>query len=83
MGAMRAILEAGLKIPQEIAIVGCGNLHYDDMLRVPLSSVDQDSQGLGANAAKLALKIIKNKSGASPKSLLLPAKLVVRASSKR
>lgn len=85
IGAMRAILEADLKIPEEIAIVGCGNLHYDDMLRVPLSSVDQDSEGLGASAAKLALTIIKNKkkSGAAPKTVLLPAKLIVRTSTKR
>jgi LacI family transcriptional regulator len=83
MGAMRAILEAGLKIPREIAIIGCGNVHYDDLLRVPLSSVDQDSAGLGANAAKLAMDIIKKKSGVAARSVLLPAKLVVRASTQR
>jgi len=83
MGAMRAILEAGLRIPEDVAIVGCGNLHFDDLLRIPLSSVDQDSAGLGTNAAKLALSFIKRKSAAPPKSLLLPVNLVVRASSKR
>ena len=50
MGAMRAILEAGLKIPQDIAVVGCGNLHYDDFLLVPLTSIDQDSSGIGETA---------------------------------
>ena len=83
MGAMRAILEAGLRIPEDIAMVGCGNVHYDDLLRVPLSSVDQDSAGLGASAAKLALSITKNKSDARHKSVLLPARLVIRASSTR
>jgi len=83
MGAMRAILEAGLRIPEDVAIVGCGNLHFDDLLRIPLSSVDQDSAGLGANAAKLALSFIKRKSNTPLKSLLLPVNLVVRASSKR
>lgn len=83
MGAMRAILEAGLKIPQDIAVVGCGNLHYDDFLLVPLTSIDQDSSGLGASAAELALGIIKNRTPASPKTILLRSKLVVRASSQR
>ena len=83
MGAMRAILEAGLKIPEDIAVVGCGNLHYDDFLLVPLTSIDQDSNGLGTSAAKLALSIIKNGSQISPKSILLESKLVVRASSQR
>ena len=84
MGAMRAILEAGLKIPQDVAIVGCGNVHFDDLLMVPLTSIDQDSNGLGLSAARLAMSIIKKKAEvAVPKSLLMQAKLVVRASSRR
>lgn len=81
MGAMRAILEAGLKIPQDVAVVGCGNLHFDDLLLVPLTSIDQDSDGLGASAAKLALSLVKNKSHPSSKTIILNSKLVVRASS--
>ena len=83
MGAMRAIFEAGLDIPSDIAVIGCGNAHYDDLLRVPLSSMDQDTDGLGENAAKLALSIIKHKNEAAPKSLLVNCKLVVRASTQR
>ncbi len=83
MGAMKAILEAGLQIPKDIAVVGCGNVHYDDLLRVPLTSVDQDSYGLGTGAAKLALSIVKPKSKATPKTVLMPTRLVIRASSQR
>jgi LacI family transcriptional regulator len=83
MGAMRAIFEAGLKIPEDVAVVGCGNLHYDDLLLVPLTSIDQDSRGLGESAAKLALNIIKRKTQASPKAILLRSTLVVRASTRR
>jgi LacI family transcriptional regulator len=64
-------------------VVGCGNVHYDDLLRVPLSSIDQDSNGLGACAAKLALGIIKRKGALTPKTMLLDSRLVVRASSQR
>jgi LacI family transcriptional regulator len=83
MGALRAILDAGLQIPKDIAVVGCGNLHYDDLLKVPLTSIDQDSNGLGTSAATLALSIIKQKSKSTPKNVLLESKLVVRASSQR
>ena len=38
IGAMNTILEAGLRIPEDIAVIGCGNLHYDGSLRVPLST---------------------------------------------
>jgi LacI family transcriptional regulator len=83
LGAIRAILEEGLQIPQDIAIIGCGNAHYDDLLRVPLTSVDQDSAGLGESAARLALSIVKKKANVAPRTVLLPAKLVVRASTQR
>ena len=82
-GAMRAILGAGLQIPKDIAIIGCGNVHYVDLLRVPLSSIDQDSTGLGEGAAKLALAIVKRKDGTAPKSVLLSPRLVVRNSTQR
>jgi LacI family transcriptional regulator len=83
MGALRAILDAGLQIPKDIAVVGCGNVHYDELLKVPLTSIDQDSNGLGTSAAKLALSIIKQKAKSTPKNVLLESKLVVRASSQR
>jgi len=83
MGAFRAIREAGLDVPKDIAVVGCGNVHYDDLLRVPLTSLDQDAAGLGESVARLALNIIKKKNGSPPVSVLLPTRLVVRASTQR
>jgi len=83
MGAMRAIFDAGLRIPQDVAIVGCGNFDYDDLLRIPLTSIDQDSEGLGLNAAKLAIGLTKRKPNAPQRNMLMPVKLVVRASTKR
>src|SRR5882757_44359 len=53
VGAMRAIFEAGLTIPDDIAIVGAANMHYSDVLRVPLSTVDQGTAAIGEQAAQL------------------------------
>ena len=83
LGTMRAILDAGLRIPQDVAVVGCGNLSYSDFLRVPLSSVDQGSKIIGKRAAALALALAHNKAPLRPKSELIPPHLVVRASSLR
>lgn len=83
LGAMRAILDAGLRIPQDIAVVGCGNLSYSDFLRVPLSSVDQGSENIGKRAADLALKIAGKKGPVRPKTELISPRVVVRASSRR
>ncbi len=83
LGAMRAIIEAGLRIPEDIAVVGCGNLSYSDFLRVPLSSVDQGSKSIGEVAAALALQLANKKEQTRPKNELIPPHLVVRASSSR
>jgi LacI family transcriptional regulator len=84
MGAMKAIVERGKRIPEDIAIIGCGNLLYSPLLRVPLTSIDQQSHRIGEEAAKLALTLIsgKRKPG-KPKTILMEPKLVVRESTRR
>jgi LacI family transcriptional regulator len=83
LGAMRAILDAGLRIPEEIAVVGCGNVLYSDFLRVPLTSIDQDSSAIGSHAAAMALSLVGEQGAVRPKTELVSPKLVVRASSLR
>ena len=83
MGAMQAAIEQGVRIPQDLAIVGSGNVRYSKFLRVPLSTVDQQSQEIGDRAAKLALKLIESKGGGKPSAILLASHLVARASSAR
>lgn len=80
IGAMQAVLEAGLSIPGDIAFVGCGNVRYSDYLRVPLSSIDQSTGALGEHAGKLALDLIRDRTG-TPKNIRVEPKLVIRASS--
>lgn len=83
LGAMRAILDTGLRIPQDIAVVGCGNVLYSEFLRVPLSSIDQDSAAIGRHAAELALSLVGAKETGSPIERLVTPRLIVRASSLR
>ena len=82
MGAMKAILEHRLRIPRDIAVVGCGNVRYSEFLRVPLTSIDQNCVGLGQRTARLALQLLKQPS-IRPKSYLLQPTLIVRESSLR
>jgi LacI family transcriptional regulator len=83
LGAMRAILEAGLRIPEDVAVVGSGNFFYSDFLRVPLSSVDQGSESIGRHAAHLALRIARKKTQSKPKTQYISPRVVVRASTRR
>jgi LacI family transcriptional regulator len=83
LGAMKAILEAGLRIPEDIAVAGCGNVRYSDFLRVPLTSIDQDSEAIGVHAAELAVALIESKTLPSPKTIIVEPRLVVRDSTRR
>jgi LacI family transcriptional regulator len=83
MGAMNYALDQGISIPEEIAVIGCGNLHYDDSLRVPLSSIDQHSRRIGAEAARLALATLDSKTPPKPETVVLQPELIVRASTQR
>jgi LacI family transcriptional regulator len=83
IGALEAILEEGLRIPEDIAVIGCGNLHYDRSLRVPLSSIDQHSSEIGQRAADILLNMIESKQPPRARSCILEPALVIRASTMR
>src|SRR5205814_4626444 len=83
MGAMNYALDQGLRIPEDIAVVGCGNLHYDDALSVPLSSIDQHSRRIGSEAARIALAVLNSKVPRKTEIVVLQPELVVRRSSQR
>jgi LacI family transcriptional regulator len=82
-GAVKAILEAGLRVPEDIAIIGAGNVHYSDLLRVPLSTIDQSSSTIGEAAADLLCECMEAKTPAEMKRIFIPSRLVVRDSSRR
>ena len=83
MGAMNYALDRNIRIPEDIAVIGCGNLHYDDSLNVPLSSIDQHSRQIGEEAARIALGILNSKIPPKPQTVVLQPELVVRRSTQR
>jgi LacI family transcriptional regulator len=83
IGAMKAIQGAGLRVPDDIAVVGAGNVHYGDALSVPLTSVDQGTCRIGTLAAELLLARIASKRPMRPKKVLISPKLVKRESTRR
>lgn len=83
IGAMNCILDAGLRIPEDIALIGCGNLNYDDTLRVSLSSIDQRSRQIGEETARVALGILTSKKPPAVENVILQPQLIARASTQR
>ncbi|HEY0163263.1 MAG TPA: LacI family DNA-binding transcriptional regulator [Edaphobacter sp.] len=81
IGAIEAVLAADLRVPEDIAIIGCGNMPYNDYLKVPLSSIDHGTAELGRRAGELALDLVSTPEQ-PPKTILVPPTLVARASTR-
>jgi LacI family transcriptional regulator, galactose operon repressor len=81
IGAMAALHDGGLSVPDDVAIIGAGMIHYGDMLRVPLTTVSWSTSAMGQAAARLLLGLIdgKKKPPRNLKVIVEPA-LVVRSS---
>ena len=80
VGAMSAIFQAKLSVPEDIAVLGVGDIPQARLLRVPLTSFDQKSDVVGEQAAQLVLKLVRSIESHPPARILLKPSLVVRRS---
>jgi LacI family transcriptional regulator len=90
IGAMDTALDLGISIPKQLAVIGCGNLHYDLSLRIPLSSIDQKSKTIGQRAAEIILQLVLRDKDADDgvpeveiEKVILKPQLIVRQSTSR
>ena len=81
IGAMKAIWDARLRVPEDIAIVGAGDIALGDLLRVPLSTVSWSRDQQGKEAARLMLDRIGPDPSEKFRSIVIPPQLIVRRSS--
>ncbi len=80
LGAMRAIYEAGLRVPDDISIVGYGASSLAAMLAPPLTTVQCAPYTLGQIAAQTVLRLATQHDIASASASILPVALLQRAS---
>ncbi|MDB5278737.1 MAG: LacI family transcriptional regulator [Ferruginibacter sp.] len=85
LGAMQAIKSAGIKIPDEIAIIGFANEPFGEYITPSLSTVNQQTVQMGEEAAKLFFDAQEKKgeANASPFKLVLQPELICRQSSQK
>ncbi len=81
IGAFQRINEAGLKIPDDIAIVGFSNNKITSLIEPPMTTVNQPSYEMGEKAAEILIEMIeKKKTHNENKAIVFEAELVVRKS---
>ena len=81
IGAMKAIWDAGLRVPDDISVVGAGDVAYSDLIRVPLTTVRWSKRDLGQQAAALILSQMEATGKVRARRVIIPPELVVRESS--
>jgi LacI family transcriptional regulator len=81
IGAMEKLKQSGLKIPQDIAVVGFDNLKISGYLEPKLTTVSKPMYRMGLVAARLLFDIMEDEQDDSePQEILIQSKLKVRKS---
>ncbi|MBN2390601.1 MAG: LacI family DNA-binding transcriptional regulator [Anaerolineae bacterium] len=79
IGAMAAVYESGLRIPEDIALAGFDDIEPARYLRPPLTTVHQDIIGQGQLAVRMLLARMQG-SETPPETRVIPTELVIRRS---
>ena len=80
VGAATMLLQQKLRIPQDISIVGYGNILLSEHFAVPLTTVRQPKFRLGVAAVEMLRKLLRREPVESKR---LPTDLIIRSSSGR
>lgn len=82
MGALKALNDAGLKVPEDISIVGFDDTAVSSFTTPPLTTVHAPAYDMGSYGASLVYHMLKQRPETAMK-VLLPCRLVVRESCKQ
>jgi DNA-binding LacI/PurR family transcriptional regulator len=77
---LQALQVAGLRVPQDVRVVGIDDVDYARLLPVPLTTIQQPSRAIG-EAAITAMLTRRERPAMLPRDILLDCRLIVRKSS--
>lgn len=78
IGALRALRNAGKRVPEDVAVVGFDDPPFSDLIDPPLTVITFDAGEMGARAAELVLQ--QRNEPTAPVEIRLPVELIVRRS---
>ncbi|MFP7478124.1 catabolite control protein A [Terribacillus saccharophilus] len=81
LGVIHGFQDIGLRVPEDIEVVGYDNTRLATMVRPTLSTVVQPTYDIGAVAMRLLTKLM-NKEEVSDKNVILPHRIIERNSTK-
>ena len=80
MGALKALKELKLKIPEDVSLMGSDDADYTALYSPSITIINRDMEKLGKNAAELLLARIDNKLPDESRQVVLPSEVILRSS---
>lgn len=81
LGALRALLDEGYRVPEEIVVAGYDDLIYSQIAQVPLTTVRQNIEEIARRAVDRLLELMKGeRSESSGTPILVETELITRVS---
>lgn len=76
LGGLNAILDAGLRVPQDISVTGYDGIRLSQVMIPKLTTFHQDTDTLGRKAAELLIRLIEKPKTTLPQQLVVPGWLL-------
>lgn len=79
-GGVSAALDRGLRIPDDLSLIGFDNIELSSVIHPPLTTVHQPKYEIGRAAVEILLRLAREKNGRAPEHRLLGVQLIERQS---
>jgi LacI family transcriptional regulator len=80
LGAREAILDSGLKIPEDVALVGFGNIAVSALKGIDITTISLNQHEMGSLAVEVLSERIEKRSPPMGKQIVLDPKIIIRNS---
>lgn len=80
IGFIHRLRARGVRVPEDVAVVGYDDIRYAEFLEVPLTTVALPKYEMGKRAAEILFERVSEEGDGKPYRVLLEPKLIVRAS---
>jgi LacI family transcriptional regulator len=78
LGTYQAVMEEGIKVPEEIALIGFNDIEFTSMKGIELTTIGQKKYEMGALAVKTLVERIEGGKGGPPEEMILEPELIIR-----
>jgi LacI family transcriptional regulator len=78
LGTYQAIVEEGIKIPEDIALIGFNDIEFTSMQGIELTTIGQKKYEMGTLAVQTLIERIEGREEGTPEEIILEPELIIR-----